>query len=370
MIEYLKNLKVAELIANGTVYRKSAKTDLRKPYAAEIGTALITYVNDGNSIRQESSSIILEDSIIARNLVAISENVFNEWPISTDTVFKNYGDIKLTEEFSSHKKKAIVTGIKLTREIMKLLGVKGETLEIKVDWSETPMIAKLGDTLTAGGYSISKYDMRDYEIVKQNLPELPCKQLNDIADFTEFLKQFDRIFCTSDTHYFHTKIIEYCNRPFQTIEDMNAVMIERWNDEVGPDDLVIHVGDFTFGGTESGNEVLAQLSGTKILIVGNHDYQKKGKIRDLNFDYMSLKETFTYQDQEFILSHVPIHASKLGTAFCVHGHLHSERATLLDGTVSPYHANVSVEHTNYTPVLLFDVCQKLINNQPISQAEV
>ena len=54
-------------------------------------------------------------------------------------------------------------------------------------------------------------------------------------------------FFTSDHHFGHAKIIEYCKRPFSSVEEMNQVMIDRWNEVVGPDDHVYHLGDFAFG---------------------------------------------------------------------------------------------------------------------------
>ena len=49
---------------------------------------------------------------------------------------------------------------------------------------------------------------------------------------------------SSDSHFHHRRIIEYCSRPFPSVEEMNQVMIERWNEVVKPDDIVYHCGDF------------------------------------------------------------------------------------------------------------------------------
>ena len=62
------------------------------------------------------------------------------------------------------------------------------------------------------------------------------------------------IFITADHHFNHKNIIEYCDRPFKTVEEMNNTMIEKWNNKVGKDDLVIHLGDFALGNKEKVKE--------------------------------------------------------------------------------------------------------------------
>ncbi len=172
MIAYMENQKTAEMIENGQVYRKKEQTLLRKPFFEEIKTTMITYVKSENGIRKESEAIINEDHVIARNnqpIAQINGNyVYNEWPIHSSVVIKNYGQEvyeKLTSDFVPFHKKATVKAVLLTQDILLQLGVSGNVLEIKVSWSEQPMLAHLGDYLTSGGYSISQEDMKAYELV-------------------------------------------------------------------------------------------------------------------------------------------------------------------------------------------------------------
>ena len=171
MIEYLKNEEIKKLFEGAEVYQKKDLTGLRKPNREEIGKILVTYVKDNNQIRKESEAIIENNKLIARNPGFIGKNknneeIFNEWTIEISTAVKNYGQEvvdSLTEEFSFHKKQNKIKAILLTQQIMDLLGANGDILKIKVSWSDQPMLAKLGDYLTNGEYSISAHDINGYE---------------------------------------------------------------------------------------------------------------------------------------------------------------------------------------------------------------
>lgn len=84
-------------------------------------------------------------------------------------------------------------------------------------------------------------------------------------------------FFTSDTHFGHRNIIKYANRPFKDVEHMDEILIRNWNDTVGPDDTVFHLGDVALGSWERWHNILTRLSGYKILVVGNHDRIFKGE---------------------------------------------------------------------------------------------
>jgi calcineurin-like phosphoesterase family protein len=83
-------------------------------------------------------------------------------------------------------------------------------------------------------------------------------------------------FFTSDTHFGHANIIRYSNRPFKDVSHMNEVLIKNWNETVGPDDEVFHLGDVALGPWSEWDNVLTRLNGFKVLVVGNHDRVFKG----------------------------------------------------------------------------------------------
>ena len=80
------------------------------------------------------------------------------------------------------------------------------------------------------------------------------------------------IFFTSDTHFDDARRIRVERRPFATIEEHDAALIARWNETVGPDDDIYHLGDFTAAKSEQRvSELLETLNGRKHLIIGNND---------------------------------------------------------------------------------------------------
>lgn len=81
----------------------------------------------------------------------------------------------------------------------------------------------------------------------------------------------NNIYFTSDHHFGHANIIKFCNRPFKDVEEMNEVLIERWNEKIGKNDNVYHLGDFGFGYKENIANIIDRLNGKIHLIVGNHE---------------------------------------------------------------------------------------------------
>lgn len=80
-----------------------------------------------------------------------------------------------------------------------------------------------------------------------------------------------KVFFTSDLHFGHQNILKFCNRPWETTEEMDKALIENWNSVVGKDDIVFDLGDFAFAPNWRWKEILSQLNGKHYLILGNHD---------------------------------------------------------------------------------------------------
>lgn len=153
------------------------------------------------------------------------------------------------------------------------------------------------------------------------------------------------IFFTSDTHFYHRNIMQYCPKRSElglTIDDMNEGLIQRWNQQVGPKDIVYHLGDFTLTTrVELIDPILARLNGRICLVKGNHDkwlrkldaLQHKDKfewVRQYN------KESFSVDNRiyEIVMMHYPLLSweGSCRGAISLHGHAHGSNDHLNVGT--------------------------------------
>lgn len=107
------------------------------------------------------------------------------------------------------------------------------------------------------------------------------------------------VWFTSDSHWGHTNIIKYCNRPFENDSVMNEHLTKIWNTMVDKNDLVFHIGDVSAGlkgRQDLFGDFLSNLNGTKILIRGNHDHEKDSFYIKNGFssvqDYMEIGDYF------------------------------------------------------------------------------
>ena len=171
--------------------------------------------------------------------------------------------------------------------------------------------------------------------------------VNDIGESNQFLNgKNNKIFFTSDTHFCHKNILVYEaeNRPFKGRDEMNEELIKRWNSVVGSDDIVFHLGDFSFGGFSRIKEIVSRLNGKIHILLGNHDRYK-------HFDWENLGFAKVYDnpfmiDGKYILSHEPLNVIPDGKVN-VYGHVHGSKYF---NTVDSNRICVCVERWNCTPI--------------------
>ena len=164
-------------------------------------------------------------------------------------------------------------------------------------------------------------------------------------------------FIIADTHFGHANIIEYENRPFSNVYEMDYRLIELWNSVVGNDDLVYVLGDFTLSRKkEIITNLLHQLYGKKVLIMGNHDTRKPKDYIECGFVNATRKPIMV--EPGVILMHEPFtDSSNIAPNYIYFfGHVHNNHSIMDD---YPNCMCVSVERINYRPIDLDECIRKL-----------
>lgn len=161
------------------------------------------------------------------------------------------------------------------------------------------------------------------------------------------------IWFTSDTHFGHDKIIEYCSRPFKDVREMDSEIIKRWNSKIKKRDLVWHLGDFALANKEYVAGIMSQLNGEIRLIKGNHDTRSSQWFRDIGFsqvyDYPIVLNEF------IVLSHKPMPFIPSAGMINLYGHIHN---SLMFETWGNRCACMCVERHDYFPVNMQEVANR------------
>ena len=159
------------------------------------------------------------------------------------------------------------------------------------------------------------------------------------------LEKGQRLFFTSDTHYAHsnicsatTKWAESSNltREFNSLDHMNNTLVNNINCMVDENDILIHLGDWSFGGFEKVQEFRDRILCKNIhLVLGNHDHhieRNKEGIQSLfssvqNYLRLEVRRPINKATTEkflFICMHYPIasHHDMNQGVIHLHGHVH------------------------------------------------
>lgn len=134
----------------------------------------------------------------------------------------------------------------------------------------------------------------------------------------------DKTWFTSDTHYGHTAMLKWRQpNEWMNTAEMDSHLINQWNCNVQSHDTVYHLGDFSFRRGSHTLDVITQLRGRKVLILGNHDSSLPGYCKDLFSEVHHYKE-LKIEDKHLILGHFPFrswHQMHYGS-WNLHGHCH------------------------------------------------
>lgn len=184
------------------------------------------------------------------------------------------------------------------------------------------------------------------------------------------IEDSSKIFFTSDTHFNHKNIILYCQRPFETVEKMNEVLIANWNSKVPSDGIVFHCGDFALGGSEAWHKIMPRLNGKIHLILGNHDLKNFRQGYADSFASVQEQLTIDIGKKKIILTHFPLlcYHGTWGSEMNVWnlmGHVHTLKSNNSGKDFErlqylfPTQYDVGVDFNNYTPISFQEVKEKI-----------
>lgn len=174
------------------------------------------------------------------------------------------------------------------------------------------------------------------------------------------------IFVTSDTHFGHNRDFVWKARGFESVEEMNQAIVQRWNSVVAFEDTVYHLGDVMLGGDNTaGLELLKQLNGTIHIIAGNHDTPTRIKLYQEAGFTVEYATVLKYKKYSFYLSHYPTitdngEITSLRQGMCnLFGHTHQE-SNFYNQNPLMYHVGMD-SHDCY-PVNLDNIIYEMNNN--------
>ena len=160
-------------------------------------------------------------------------------------------------------------------------------------------------------------------------------------------------FFTSDHHFGHGGALGLYRRPFASVTEMDAQMIDRWNAVVGPADEVWHLGDFAVRQRpERVAFLLNALNGCKHLISGNNDHAEV--IGCEGWASVGIYAEIVIDGQPLVLCHYPFRTWRNMNKGWInlHGHSHGRLKPL------PRQFDVGVEVWNFAPVPLAELLRR------------
>ena len=199
------------------------------------------------------------------------------------------------------------------------------------------------------------------------------------------LDKGQRLFLTSDSHYNHSNICRATSnwtdgsktRDFKSLDHMNTAIVDAINDKVGENDVLIHLGDWSFGGFENIKEFRDRIVCKNIhLILGNHDHhieRDKDGIRSLfksvhHYTVLDLRRPGNGKEMDkysMVLCHFPIASwDSMNTGrIHLHGHVHlGPHNKIAEGRAM----DVGADGNGLSPYSLDEIL-KLLKDRPIKR---
>lgn len=196
------------------------------------------------------------------------------------------------------------------------------------------------------------------------------------------IKEDQKLFYTSDMHFGHRNILNFCKRPFATEKEMNLALIENWNAVVRPNDIIFNLGDFCWWDSNRDiQKLFNRLNGKIYLQYGNHD-SKKG-FRELPSHVQILDDIvhswIKFENEskvyEVVTSHYPLltYAGSMRGVYHFFGHIHSGPGSMSSEASLTFSKNmydVGVDNNLLSPIEFKDILVKLKPKQSFEYPEL
>ncbi len=161
------------------------------------------------------------------------------------------------------------------------------------------------------------------------------------------------IYLTTDTHFNHKKILDYCSRPADYEQKLKREFCG-----LNQNDTLIHLGDICIGNDEEVHEtIIIPMASKKILVRGNHDKKSNSWYLRNGWDFVC--ETFynKYFGVNVLFSHRP----RTWDGYFdvnIHGHLH-DLSHRLDEKGGKLNHLISLEFYGYVPLSLRSILEPI-----------
>lgn len=161
----------------------------------------------------------------------------------------------------------------------------------------------------------------------------------------------------ADTHFGHQNILEECRSQFQSIEEMDATIIENINRKMKKSDTLYIIGDFMYRSKRSPIEYLEAIKPKKILVAGNHDrdWLKHLSKEEIEQYFLGVYQQYATKKNgiELHFNHFPQLAWNrshfFAQSFSICGHIHNAKDTSIAAKLFPqvtcqFNAGVDINH--------------------------
>lgn len=182
------------------------------------------------------------------------------------------------------------------------------------------------------------------------------------------------IYFTSDLHLGHKNVIDFCDRPFASLELMHEVLISNINKAVKPQDTLFVLGDafMNLSGTEI-KVLLSRINGKVILVQGNHDHKLSlshgwtailqhatialGRTH-VTLSHYPLKQTLWHRIRDGKAHKAERRPPRSGKLWHLHGHVHAKKRI---DPLYPGQIDIGVDANDFRPVsadTILDIIRK------------